>query len=101
MERRFLSAYGDSGCVSRGLSLFTCSGSGGQREGGISGGEVTKPGEFPMRHDESGVLVEQLADVFGGLALAVSAAFVPDGAQGGGVAADLRSEGSPTPRHRE
>jgi hypothetical protein len=91
-----------SGGVSCCLTLLACSGGGGAGEGGVSGGEVAESSELPAGDDESGVLLvcRQLAEVFGGLALPVGAAFTPDGAQGGGVAATFRSEVSATPQRR-
>jgi hypothetical protein len=88
------------GGVSCGLSLFACSGGGGEGEGGVSGGEVAESGEFPVRDDEGGVVVEQFAGVFGGLLLAVGPPFTTDRAEGGGVAAAFRSEVSATPHCR-
>jgi hypothetical protein len=78
-------------CLSCCLSLFACSGGGGEGEGGISVGEVADSGEFPAGDDEGGVLFLrwQFSCVFGGLALAVGVAFPPDGTEGGGVAAAL------------
>ncbi|HEY6425317.1 MAG TPA: hypothetical protein VIY28_19165, partial [Pseudonocardiaceae bacterium] len=76
---------GVAGC----LSLFSCSGGGGQCEGGVSGGEVAEPSEFPVRDDASGVFIEQLTGVFGGLLLTVKTAFTTDRAEGSGVAAAL------------
>ncbi len=80
-----------SGGIACCLSSFACSGGGGEGEGCVSGGEVAESGEFPAGDDEGGVrLVRgQFADVFGGLALPVGAAFSADGAEGGGVAALL------------
>jgi hypothetical protein len=49
------------------------------------GDEVADSNEFPVRDDESGVFVEQLADLPGSLALAIGAAFAADSAEGGGV----------------
>jgi hypothetical protein len=77
--------------------LVACSGGCGEGECGVSVGEVALPGEFPVRDDESGVLVEQLADVLGGLAL--GAAFAAEGAEGGGVAAALGGEMSTEADH--
>jgi hypothetical protein len=78
---------GSSGGITGGLSLFACSGSGRKSEGDISGGEITNSGEFPVRDNQGGVLVDQLASLLRGLALAVGAAFTPEGAEGGGVTA--------------
>ncbi len=78
--------------VAGGLSLCACSSRGEEGEHGVSGGEITDSGEFPVRDDEGGVLIEQFADLLGGLALAVGAAFAAEGAEGGGVAAALGSE---------
>ncbi len=78
--------------VAGGLSSFACSGGCRESERGVSGGEVADSGEFPVRDDEGGVLVEQLTDLLGGLALAVGAAFTANGAEGGGVAAAFRGE---------
>jgi hypothetical protein len=82
------------------LSLFACSGGCGQGECCVSGGEVADSGEFPAGDDECGVVVEQFADVFGRLALAVGAAFAADCAQGGGVAAAFGGEVAATPLQR-
>jgi hypothetical protein len=70
-----------------GLSLFACSGGRRQCESGVSSSEVADSREFPVRNDEGGVFGYQFADVFGGLALAVGASFLADGAEGGGIAA--------------
>jgi hypothetical protein len=43
--------------VSCGLELVACSGGCGEGEGGVSGGEVADPGEFPPGDDEGGVLL--------------------------------------------
>ena len=69
------------------LPSFPCSGRGGKRQRGVSSGEVANPDKFPAGDDERGVLliVCKLACLLGSLALAVSAAFAADGAQGGGV----------------
>jgi hypothetical protein len=40
------------------LASFACSCGGGAGECGVAGGEVADSGEFPVRDDESGVLVE-------------------------------------------
>ena len=45
-----------------------------------------------MRDDERGVVVEQLADVLGGLALPISAPFAANRAQSGGVTAAFRGK---------
>lgn len=89
-----------SGRVAGGLSSFACSGGGGEGEGGVSAGEVADPGEFPVRDNEGGDFIEQLPDVFGGLALPEVAPFTPDGAEGGGVATALGREVPATPRRR-
>jgi hypothetical protein len=80
--------------------LFASPGGCGQRECCVSGGEVADSGEFPAGNDERGVVVEQLADVFARLALAVGAAFAADRAKSGGVAAAFRGEMAATPRQR-
>lgn len=84
------------------LSLFVCSGCCGKGEGCISAGEITDSGELPAGDNKRGVQLvgQQFARVFGGLALAVGAAFSPDGTESGGVAAAFRSEVSATPRQR-
>jgi hypothetical protein len=88
------------GGVVGGLSPFACSGGGGEGERGVSGGAIALPGEFPVRDDERGVLVEQFADLLGDLTLAVDAAFTPDGTKRGGVVAAFGGEMSATPRQR-
>jgi len=86
------------------LASFTCSGGCGEGEGGVSGGEVAHSGELPPGDDERGVLLVvarwEFSDVFGGLALAVGAAFTPDRTQRGGVPTALRSKMSATPPDR-
>jgi hypothetical protein len=79
----------DLRCLSCCLSLFACSGGGGEGEGGISAGEVADSGELPVGDDERGVLFlrQQFPRVLGGLALAVGPAFPPDGTEGGRVTA--------------
>ena len=86
--------------IAGGLSSFPCPGSSRQRERGVSAGEVSDPGEFPVRYDQGGVFVEQLASLLGSLVLAVGAAFAADGAESGGVPAAFRSKVAATPRHR-
>jgi hypothetical protein len=79
----------DLRCLPCRLSLFACSGGGGESEGGVSGGEVADSGKFPAGDDERGVLFfgRQFSCVFGCLALAVGPAFPADGTEGGRVAA--------------
>jgi hypothetical protein len=69
------------GSITGGLSLFASSGGGRHCESGVSGSEVASSREFPVRDDKGGVVVEQLTDVFGGLALAIGAPFRADRAR--------------------
>lgn len=73
--------------VAGGLSLLACAGCGGERQGSVSGGEVASSGKLPVRDDEGGVVINQLADVFASLPLPVDAAFPADGAESGGITA--------------